>query len=111
VRARNSRLTPAFIYFLCGSEAFVAHTYAHTTGTTVLHLAMDAVPSFTFVRPPEQLVQRFNAIAAPAMDRVQALEDESGTLAALRDALLPKLISGAIRAGTVHRDDRERVQA
>jgi type I restriction enzyme S subunit len=41
-------------------------------------------------------VQRFDAVAAPALGRIQALEEEAGSLAALRDALLPKLISGEL---------------
>jgi type I restriction enzyme S subunit len=97
VRPRHSSVTRAFLYFLGGTEAFVAHTYAHTTGTTVLHLAKEAVPSFTFARPSTQLVKHFDALAAPALSRIQALEEESNTLAALRDALLPKLISGELR--------------
>ena len=100
VRPRGSSMTRSFLYFLGGTEAFVAHTYAHTTGTTVLHLAKEAVPSFTFARPSTQLVKQFDALAGPALDRIQALEEESGTLAALRDALLPSLISGELR---VHR--------
>src|SRR5581483_464899 len=97
VRPRHSSMTRAFLYFLGGTEAFVAHTYAHTTGTTVLHLAKEAVPSFTFARPSTQLVERFDSLASPTLDRIQALEEESGTLAGLRDALLPKLISGELR--------------
>lgn len=97
MRPRGSNMTRAFLYFLGGTESFVAHTYAHTTGTTVLHLAKDAVPSFTFPRPPAVLVQQFDALAGPMLDRIQSLEEESETLASLRDALLPKLISGELR--------------
>ena len=97
VRPRHSGMTRAFLYFLGGTEAFVAHTYAHTTGTTVLHLAKEAVPSFRFARPSTQLVEQFDSLASPALSRIQALEEESGTLAALRDTLLPKLISGELR--------------
>lgn len=97
VRPRGSSMTRAFLYFLARAEAFVAHTYAHTTGTTVLHLAKEAVPSFMFARPSTQLVEQFDALASPALDRIQALQEESETLAALRDTLLPKLISGELR--------------
>jgi type I restriction enzyme S subunit len=90
-------MTRAFLYFLGGTEAFVAHTYAHTTGTTVLHLAKEAIPSFTFARPSARVAEQFDALAGLALDRIQALEEESGALAALRDALLPKLISGELR--------------
>ena len=73
------------------------HTYAHTTGTTVLHLAKGAVASFLFACAPIPLIQQFDAIAAPLLMRLQSLEDESGSLIALRQALLPKLVSGELR--------------
>ena len=97
IRPHDSRMTRAFLYFLAGTEAFFAHTYAHTTGTTVLHLAKQAVSSFLFARPSKQLVQLFDATATRALDRIQALDKDSETLAALRDTLLPKLISGELR--------------
>lgn len=81
----------------------MTHTYAHTTGTTVLHLQKGAVPSFTFARPSKQLVEKFDSLAAPALDRIQALDEESRTLTALRDALLPKLISGELRVQDAER--------
>jgi type I restriction enzyme S subunit len=97
VRPRDSNVTRPFLYFLCRTEVFVAHTYAHTTGTTVLHLSKEAIPSFTFAQPSVQLVERFDAMAGSELGRLQALEDESRTLSALRDTLLPKLISGELR--------------
>jgi type I restriction enzyme S subunit len=108
VRPKDSRITQAFLYFLGGTEAFVSHTYAHTTGTTVLHLGRDAVPSFTFARPPVQLVQKFDALAAPVLERIEATEQESETLAQMRDTLLPKLISGELRVKDAERFLKER---
>jgi type I restriction enzyme S subunit len=55
------------------------------------------VPSFCFARPSSQLIAQFDALASPTLDRSHALDEESETLAALRDALLPKLISGELR--------------
>jgi type I restriction enzyme S subunit len=37
------------------------------------------------------------------MDRIRINSEQSRTLAALRDALLPKLISGAVRVGEAER--------
>jgi type I restriction enzyme S subunit len=93
----KQKVTRAFLYFLAGTDKFVSHTYAHSTGTTVLHLAKDAVPSFRFPLPAQPLVDAFDNLAGPVLDRIQASEQESETLAALRDTLLPKLISGELR--------------
>jgi type I restriction enzyme, S subunit len=103
VRPRHPSVTRAFLYFLGGTEAFVAHTYAHTTGTTVLHLAKEAVPSFKVALPSSSLIEAFDSIASLALNRMQAVEEESGTLATLRDTLLPKLISGEMRVKDAER--------
>jgi len=49
------------------------------------------------VNPPRKLVLAYEARVSPLDDRVEVNERESRTLAALRDALLPKLISGELR--------------
>jgi type I restriction enzyme, S subunit len=103
VRPKDVRVTYAFLYFLCGTSTFIEHTYAHTTGTTVLHLAKEAVPSFRLPSPREDLVRAFNLSAAPMLTRIQAAELENETLAALRDTLLPKLISGEVRVPDAER--------
>jgi type I restriction enzyme S subunit len=103
VRPKTSGMTVAFLYSLLRTDAFVEHTYAHVTGTTVLHLAKDAVPSFTFALPPEMLVHIFDGIAGIIFSKVETLELENDTLAALRDALLPKLIRGEIRVKDAER--------
>ena len=48
--------------------------------------------------PPEELVDAFEQYAQPLLERVRASIRESRTLAELRDALLPRLLSGALRA-------------
>lgn len=51
----------------------------------------------TVVVPPPEMVQRFDATVAPLDNRIRNATFQARTLAALRDALLPKLISGEIR--------------
>lgn len=97
VRPRSERVTRAFLYYLGRSDSFVAHTYSHTTGTTVLHLGKEAIPTYRFVLPPRAIVRHFDVAASNALARTDALEDESERLVALRNTLLPKLISGELR--------------
>ncbi len=94
VRPSHQGMTRAFLYFLAGNDEFVAHTYAHTTGTTVLHLAKESVPSFRFPQPPTLLIHSFDDVARPALERIQTSQQESTPLATIRNTLLPKLISG-----------------
>lgn len=97
VRPREPEMTRSFLYFLAGTEEFAAHTYAYTTGTTVLHLSKDAVPSFRFACPPPELVKLFESTGRSVLGRLQAIDQESDVLASMRDSLLPKLISGEVR--------------
>ena len=97
VRPKDSGVTRAFLYFLMKEEHFVAHTYAHCTGTTVLHLTKDAVPSFRCAIPPSGLMRSFHDFADRHLCRVDVIRGESEFLVPLRDALLPRLISGDIR--------------
>ena len=50
-----------------------------------------------FVLPPESVCKEFAGIIEPMFVRIRANIEESRTLAALRDTLLPKLLSGELR--------------
>jgi type I restriction enzyme S subunit len=47
--------------------------------------------------PPPEIVEAFEKLLFPIDQRIENNENESRTLAALRDALLPKLLSGELR--------------
>ncbi|MDN5309167.1 MAG: type restriction enzyme subunit [Methanolobus sp.] len=97
VRPSVKNITVPFLYCLFKTDRFADHTYAHSTGTTVLHLSKEAVPSYKFACPPEELHKRFASLTIPIFTRIDTIEQESRTLAELRDTLLPKLISGELR--------------
>jgi type I restriction enzyme S subunit len=48
-------------------------------------------------------VEEFERRVAPLDDRIEVTDQDSRTLAALRDALLPKLISGELRVKDAER--------
>lgn len=96
VRPRDP-LGRAFLYFLLRTDDFKSHAYAHTSGTTVLHLSKNAVPSYEFRCPPQAEIRAFESRAHPLMRMIATNETNTQTLAELRDTLLPKLISGELR--------------
>jgi type I restriction enzyme, S subunit len=49
------------------------------------------------VLPSAAILETFDSQVAPVFERVQKSNEQSYTLAALRDALLPKLLSGELR--------------
>jgi len=60
------------------------------------HVTVEDLKRLLAVRPPESVLQGWNAIIEPVLARSFGLEEEKNTLATLRDTLLPKLISGEL---------------
>jgi type I restriction enzyme S subunit len=97
VRPTSSNCGKQFLFGLFKTEDFQRHTFAHTSGTTVLHLSKDGIGSYSFPLPPKELCDQFEQIALALADRRQTNTDKIRTLGLLRDTLLPRLISGQLR--------------
>jgi type I restriction enzyme S subunit len=61
------------------------------------------------VLPPAKLLDRFDQFAEPMVARMAALRREIRSLSAIRDCLLPKLISGELRVEDAERQVMEAV--
>lgn len=72
-------------------------------GTVFGAISRDGLSSLLCVVPPTELVERFEAFCSPIDDQIERIELECRTLAALRDGLLPKLISGELRVKDAER--------
>jgi type I restriction enzyme S subunit len=57
----------------------------------------DAIREYPLVRPPEPVLREFADLVGPHFGKIAANALQSQTLAATRDLLLPKLMSGEIR--------------
>jgi type I restriction enzyme S subunit len=57
----------------------------------------EIVAAAPVVLPHEEVLSRFSLAVAPLLSKIAQSQEESRTLAALRDTLLPKLISGELR--------------
>lgn len=86
-----------YLYGLAKTLEFQSHTYAHSTGTTVLHLSKDAVPDFMFSSPSDEILELYHEMVSPFFDIIEKNNCSLRTLTTLRDTLLPKLISGELR--------------
>lgn len=65
-------------------------------GSVFQNLKTDIVKHFEIIRPDDETLDSFQKIIAPLFGLMEARQQESKQLAALRDALLPKLMSGEI---------------
>ena len=95
VRTNSDEVGSEFLYFTCGTEAFIAHAAARSTGTTVLHLSKDAIPSFQIPLPPESIMRAFTKTVRPFLNHCFLNQQIVDNLVSQRDTLLPKLMSGA----------------
>lgn len=93
----GSPLTQAFVYLLLRSEPLRSTVAGYANGTTVNHLPAEALARPTFPLPPVERIRTLDEQVSPLLAKIEANEDENETLAALRDALLPKLVSGELR--------------
>ena len=71
----------------------------YATGTTVNMLPSDALRIPEILVPEPRIAAAFGNVAATVSDRMETIHDESESLARLRGALLPELVSGALRIG------------
>jgi type I restriction enzyme, S subunit len=88
-----------FLYCLFINETFASVFTTMVTGTSGSHQRVRSESLLNMDTPlsPEPLIRRFTETVAPMLKRISKNIHESRTLAALRDALLPKLLSGELR--------------
>ena len=67
----------------------------------MLHLGSTAIPSFVSVVPPVEIAEKFAERADPIFRLIDENAKQSRTLATLRDALLPKLLSGELSVAKI----------
>jgi type I restriction enzyme S subunit len=90
---------PSWSGFVLGhaaSTAFVEHTNAGSTGTKMPRTSWNEMARYSIVLPPDAPAETFSEQIAPAVERIIGSVHEAHTLAALRDGLLPGLLSGEI---------------
>jgi type I restriction enzyme, S subunit len=89
----------SYAYCLARSPLFRQQIEALVTGTSKSHqrAQVDAILNLTVILPPKPIADAFEKTATTLLGRTLESGRESCTLAALRNTLLPKLISGELR--------------
>ncbi len=94
----TSDIFPKWFYFHAIREHLpVFREIAHGKATTMGHIQRHHLKEALVVCPPVELVSGVGRTIGLLLDRIVELSLESRTLASIRDALLPKLISGELR--------------
>lgn len=82
------------------SDVFVDYTNAGSTGTKMPRTSWKEMATYAVVKPPEAIAAVFTRQIGVLVDRIIASIHESRELMKLRDALLPRLLSGELDAST-----------
>jgi len=85
------------LYVLHWLRANMEAIEARANGTTFLEISRTNFRPIRAVVPSAPVLDEFVRLVGPMHDRIEANERENLTLAALRDTLLPELLSGAVR--------------
>jgi type I restriction enzyme, S subunit len=71
--------------------------HENKSGSTQEYVALGSLRSIVFNIPPHKILQEFNLIIKPYFEKIKTNQTQIRTLTALRDILLPKLMSGEVR--------------
>ena len=90
----KSEIGTPFVYFFLKHNLPVIEGMA--SGSTFKEVSGSTMKNIPTVIPDAETLARFNDFCAPIFAQQRILEEQSQSLAALRDNLLPKLMSGEI---------------
>lgn len=79
------------------SDSFVGFTSSHSAGTRMPRIKWNDMAKYPVVVATDPVMEMFSSIVAPMHARIAQISHESQALADLRDTLLPRLMSGALR--------------
>lgn len=86
----------AYLFSTLYNDKFFAFMVAGSKGTKMPRGDKQQIMTYPVVLPTENELKEFNAIAFPVLDQINSNKAENKRLSALRDALLPKLMSDEI---------------
>jgi type I restriction enzyme S subunit len=90
-------------YNYFSTRVLVARLQQHAHGSVFDTITRDTLAGVSVVEPPAKLIDEFEKRVCPTLERIRTGLLESRALAAIRDTLLPKLISGELRVKDAER--------
>lgn len=94
VRCKDEKHALYLGFWAFEHEKYIESLHTGSTGQT--ELPRDHVKAIRLVLPSDESLERFNKMSEPSVRLIAANQEENKRLADLRDALLPKLVSGEI---------------
>jgi type I restriction enzyme S subunit len=104
----NSLAHSYYVYGFLKSELYAEYAEGARSGSVQANMNARVIVGASLVVPPIEVMEQFLRAVLPLRQRLASNVRQSRTLAALRDALLPKLISGELRVKDAEQFLRER---
>ncbi len=108
---RDAKLQPRrdnqdllFVYILFRQDTFKNHLLQIARGTAQLNLSPVETREISIILPPANVLLEFSKIGQYLFDKIALSNQETLRLSALRDTLLPKLMSGELSVEEVSFD-------
>ena len=96
LRANFNCCFPIYLYFWLNSSVAKEKLHSRTTGSTVGGIRQSELRKVEVLIPPLIIQEKIAKLLENCMIKINQNEDESLTLATIRDTLLPKLLSGEL---------------
>jgi type I restriction enzyme S subunit len=97
VRQKSPSATE-YLYQIFRSNGFREQMIASAKGSVILHISKESVLYYSFASPgSDRLISAYQSATDGMTQKIQEIGKGIYTLGTIRDALLPKLISGEIR--------------
>lgn len=97
IKSKNNNITNSFLYYLLKTNTFREFAKSYTSGTTVLHLNKNGILNYRFALPNDTILDKITRTLHCIITQKDKNTALHKTLVAIRDALLPKLMSGEIK--------------
>ena len=92
----------AFLFGTLYMDRFFDYMVAGSKGTKMPRGDKQQIMNYPIVLPDKESLDLFNGLIVPMLDQIATNRIESSRLAALRDALLPKLMSGELDVSSTY---------
>lgn len=91
----NKGYSKEFIYLWLKTNIEVVHSFSN--GSTFMEISKSAFKTLQLLIPPKQILDDFQILVKPLFEKIKSNQTQIRTLTALRDTLLPKLMSGEVK--------------
>lgn len=97
--SKRKNISNYYLLYLLMPELLCVQNYK--TGTTVSHLGKADIDRFKVITPPIEIIEKFSTLVNPLYNEKIKLACENRIITNLRDALLPKLMSGELKLSEI----------